>query len=41
MVSSIYNAQACGHVQNMLHNLRTQLIQFIDQQKIAKQVVNS
>ena len=41
MVSNIDNAQACGHVRNMLDNLRTQLIQFTDQQKVAKQVVNS
>ena len=39
--SQIYNAQACGHVQNMLDNLRTQLMQYTDQQKVAKQVVNS
>ena len=38
MVSNIDNAQACGHVQNMLDNLRTQLIQFTDLQKVAKQV---
>ena len=36
-----YNVQACGHVQNMWDNLRTQLIQFTDQPKIAKQVANS
>ena len=41
MVSNIDNAQACGHVQIMLDNLRTQLIQFTDQQKIVKQVANS
>ena len=41
MVSNIDNAQACGHVRNMLDNLRNQLIQFTDQQKVAKQVVNS
>ena len=40
MVSNIDNAQACGHVQNMLDNLRTQLIQFTDQQKVAKQVAS-
>ena len=39
--SQIYNSQACGHVQNMLDNLRTQLMQYTDQQKVAKQVVNS
>ena len=32
--------QARGHVQNMLDNLRTQIIQFTDQQKVAKQVAN-
>ena len=41
MVSNIDNAQACGHVQNMLDNLRTQLIQFTGKQKVAKQVANS
>ena len=41
MVSNIDNAQACGHVQNMLNNLTTQLIQFTDQQKMTKQVANS
>ena len=35
MVSNIDNAQACGHVQNMLNNLRTQVIQFTDRQKVA------
>ena len=37
----IYNAQAFGDVRNTLHNLKTQLIQFNDQQKVAKKVVNS
>ena len=41
MVSNIDNAQACGHSQNMLDNLKTQLIQFTDQQKVARQVANS
>ena len=41
MVSNIDNTQTCGHVQNMLDNLRTLLIQFTDQQKVAKQVVDS
>ena len=41
MFSNIDNSQACGHVQNMLDNLGTQLTQFTDQQKIAKQVANS
>ena len=27
MVSNIGNDQACGHVQNMLDNLKTQLVQ--------------
>ena len=35
------NAQPCGHDQNMLQNLWVQLIKFIDQQKVAKQVANS
>ena len=38
MASNVNNAQACGHAQNMMHNLRTQLIKFTDQQKVAKQV---
>ena len=29
------NTQACEHAQNMLDNLRTQIIQFIDQEKLA------
>ena len=41
MVSKIDNAQASEHAQNMLDNLRTQVIQFTDQQKVAKQVANS
>ena len=41
MVSNIDNTQPCGHIQDMLDNLRTQLIQFTDQQKIAKKVANS
>ena len=41
MVSNIYNAQACGYVQNMLDILRTQLMQFTHQQKVAKQVANN
>ena len=40
-VSNINNAQACGHVQNIMDNLRTQLIQFTDQQKVAEQVASS
>ena len=40
MFSNIDNAQDCGYVQNILDNLRTQLIQFTDQQKVAKQVAN-
>ena len=38
MVSNRENAQACGRVQNMLDNLRTQRTQFIEQQNTAKQV---
>ena len=38
---TILNGQACGHVQNMLDNLRTQLMQITNQQKIARQVANS
>ena len=38
MVSNIDNPQAYGHVQNMLDNLRTQLIQFTIQQNVAKAV---
>ena len=41
MVSNIDNAQACGHVQNMLDNLRFQLIEFTDQHKVAKQLAKS
>ena len=41
MVTNVDNAQACEHVQNMLGNLRNQLIQFADQQKVAKKVANS
>ena len=41
MVSSIINDQASRHAQNMMHNLKTQLIKFINQQKVAKQVANS
>ena len=41
MVSKINNAQACGHLQNMVDNLRTLLIQFTDQQKAAKKVANN
>ena len=41
MVTNVDNAQTCGHVQNMLDNLRNQLIQFTDQQKVAEQVANS
>ena len=41
MASNVDNAQACGHAQNMSHNLRTQLLQFTDQHKVAKQVANS
>ena len=40
MVTNVDNAQACGHVQNMLGNLRNQLIRFADQQKVAKLVAN-
>ena len=40
MAPNVDNAQACGHIQNMLHILRTQLIQLNDQQKVAKQVAN-
>ena len=40
MVSKIDNAQACGHLQNMVDNLRTLLIPFTDQQKAAKKVAN-
>ena len=40
MISNIDNAQASEHVQYMLDNLRTQFIQFTDQQKVAKQVAN-
>ena len=38
MTSNIDNAQACGHVQNMLDNLRAGLIRFTDLNKVAKQV---
>ena len=41
MVSNIDDTQACGYVQNMADNFRAQLIQFTDQQKVAKQVANS
>ena len=41
MVSNIDNGQACRHVQNTLDNLRSQLIKFTDQWKIAKQEGNS
>ena len=41
MVSNIDHTQACEYVQNMLDDLRTQLIQFTDQQKVAKKVANS
>ena len=41
MASSINNTQACVHAENMLYDLITQLIQFTDQQKVAKQVANS
>ena len=36
MVSNIDKTQACGRVQNMFDNLRTQLLQFTDQQKVAE-----
>ena len=36
MVANTDNAQACGHLQNMLDNLRTQIIKFTDLQKVAK-----
>ena len=41
MVSNIDNAQACGHVKNMVDNLRTLFIQFTDQQKVTKRVATS
>ena len=41
MVSNTDNAQACGHVQNVVDNLRTLFIQFTDQQKVAKKVASS
>ena len=41
MVSNIDHALAWGHVQSKLDNLRTQIIQITDQQKVAKQVTNS
>ena len=41
MVSNIDNALAYGHVQNKVDNLRTQIMQSTDKQKVAKQVVNS
>ena len=41
MVSNVDNAQACGHVQNVVDNLRTLFIQFTDQQKVAKKVASS
>ena len=41
MVSNIDNAQACGHVKNMVDSLRTLFIQFTDQQKVAKRVAAS
>ena len=39
--SKICNAQACEHASNMMHNLSTQIIQFTDQQRVAKQVANN
>ena len=41
MVSNIDDTQTCGYVQNIVDNLTAQLIQFTDQQKVAKQVANS
>ena len=41
MASNKDNAQACEHAQNMLHKLRVQLIQFTNQQKVAKKLANS
>ena len=41
MVWNIDNVLARGHVQNKLDNLEAQIIQFTDQQKVAKQVTNS
>ena len=38
MVSNRDNLQVCQNVQNMLDKLRTQLIIFTDQNKVAKQM---
>ena len=35
MASNIDNALVCGHVQSKLDNLRTQIKEFIDLQKVA------
>ena len=39
--SNINIAQVYRKAWNMMHNLRTQLIQFTDQQKVTKQVATS
>ena len=41
MVWTIDDTQTCGHVQNLLDNLKTQLIQYTDQHKVARQVASS
>ena len=41
MVWNIDNVLARRHVQNKFDNLKAQIIQFTDQQKVAKQVTNS
>ena len=35
MVANTDKAQACGHLQNMLDNLRTQIIKFTDLKKVV------
>ena len=40
MAANKTNARVCEYAQNVMHNLRAQLIQFIDQQKVAKQAAN-
>ena len=40
MASNKDNAQDWRYAQNMLDSLRIQLIQFTDQQKVAKSVAN-
>ena len=40
MASNADNAPVCGLVQNMLYNLRTQLKQSTDQQKVVKKLAS-